>query len=177
MKLRQSEQFAALWAAAQPTITAFIRTLTPDYQQAEDVLQRVAVMLVRKFPEYDSTRPFAAWAIGFAKNEVLYHRRQLATDKHLFDDEIVEKIAISYEQLAEEVDPIREALGSCVEALQGRSKRVIDLRYGRGLNSDQIAAKMRLSSVAVRVLLHRVRLGLRKCIEQRVGELDLNMTS
>jgi RNA polymerase sigma-70 factor (ECF subfamily) len=172
MDLQQSEQFAGLWAAAQPTITAFIRTLMPDYQRAEELLQRVAVMLVRKFHEYDSQRPFAAWAIGFAKNEVLYFRRQLATDKHLFDDEIVEKIAVSYEQLVEEIDPIREALGDCVEELQGRSRQVIDLRYGRGLNSGQIAAKMRLSSGAVRVLLHRVRSVLRRCIERRVGELS-----
>jgi RNA polymerase sigma-70 factor (ECF subfamily) len=172
MDLQQSEQFAVLWAAAQPTITAFIRTLMPDYQRAEELLQRVAVMLVRKFHEYDSQRPFAAWAIGFAKNEVLYFRRQLATDKHLFDDEIVEKIAVSYEQLVEEIDPIREALGDCVEELQGRSRQVIDLRYGRGLNSGQIAAKMRLSSGAVRVLLHRVRSVLRRCIERRVGELS-----
>jgi RNA polymerase sigma-70 factor (ECF subfamily) len=175
MDLRQSEQFAVLWSAAQPTITAFIRTLMPDFQQAEDLLQRVAVMLVRKFHEYDSQRPFAAWAIGFAKNEVLYYRRQLATDKHLFDDEIVEKIAVSYEQLVEEIDPIREALGDCVEELQGRSRQVIELRYGRGLNSVQIAAKMRLSSGAVRVLLHRVRSGLRKCIEHRVGKLSPEM--
>lgn len=172
MDLHQSEQCAALWTAAQPTIAAFVRTLTPDFQQAEEVLQRVAVMLVRKFDEYDPKRPFAAWAIGFAKNEVLYYRRQQATDKHLFDDDLVEKIAITYERLVEEVDPIREALGNCVEELEGRSRRVIELRYGRGLSSGEIAAKMKLSSGAVRVLLHRVRAALRQCIERRVGELS-----
>jgi RNA polymerase sigma-70 factor, ECF subfamily len=169
MDLNHSEQCAALWTAAQPTVTAFVRTLMPDFQQAEEVLQRVAVMLVRKFSEYDPQRPFAAWAIGFAKNEVLYYRRQRAHDKHLFNDELVEKIAVTYEQLVEEVDPIHEALGQCVEELQGRSRRVIELRYSRGLNSGEIAGKMKLSSGAVRVLLHRVRGALRECIERRVG--------
>jgi RNA polymerase sigma-70 factor, ECF subfamily len=170
MELHQSEQYAALWTIAQPTIAAFIRTLMPDFQQSEEVLQRVAVMLVRKFDEYDPKRPFAAWAIGFAKNEVLYYRRQQVTDKHLFDDDLVEKIAVTYERLAEEVDPIREALGMCVEQLEGRSRRVIELRYARGLPSNAIAVKMKLSSGAVRVLLHRVRLALRQCIERRMGE-------
>src|SRR6476646_1057681 len=34
MQPHQAEQFAALWTAAQPTISAFIRTLIQDYQQA-----------------------------------------------------------------------------------------------------------------------------------------------
>jgi RNA polymerase sigma-70 factor (ECF subfamily) len=171
MDLHQSERCAALWTAAQPTIAAFVRTLTPDFQQAEEVLQRVAVMLVRKFDEYDPKRPFAAWAIGFAKNEVLYYRRQQATDKHLFDDDLVEKITVTYEQLVGEIDPIREALGHCVDELENRSRRVIALRYGHGLTSDEIAVKMKLTAGAVRVMLHRIRAVLRRCIEKRIGKL------
>src|SRR5262245_12671815 len=172
MDLNDSEKCAVLWTSAQPTVAAFVRTLMPDFEQSEEVLQRVAVMLVRKFGEYDPQRPFAAWAIGFAKNEVMYYRRQRAHDKHLFDDELVERIAVTYEQLIEEVDPVREALGICVEELQGRSRRVIELRYTRGLNSDEIAEKMKLSSGAVRVLLHRVRGALRECISRRMGGLS-----
>lgn len=171
MDLQQSERCAALWTAAQPTVAAFVRTLMPDFQQAEEILQRVAVMLVRKFDDYDSRRPFAAWAIGFAKNEVLYFRRQQATDKHLFDDTLVEKIAVTYEQLVDEVDPMRQALANCVEELRGRSRRVIELRYVRGFTSEEIAKKMDLKSGAVRVLLHRVRAMLRECIEGHVGKL------
>jgi RNA polymerase sigma-70 factor (ECF subfamily) len=169
MQPQQAEQFAALWTAAQPTIAAFIRTLLPDYQQADEVLQRVAVTLVRKFDHYDQSRPFAAWAVGVAKYEVLYYRRERATDKHLFGDEIVEQIASRYELLAEEVDPVREALRLCLDQLKGRSKRVIELRYRRGMKSQAIADEMTLSSGAVRMLLCRVRETLRRCIERRLG--------
>ena len=123
MEPRQAEQFAALWTAAQPTISAFIRTLIPQYQQADEVLQRVAVALVRKFDQYDSSRPFGAWAIGVAKYEVLYYRRERATDKHLFGDDIVEQIAVRYELFVEDIDPIRESLRQCLAELKGRSKR------------------------------------------------------
>lgn len=169
MDLRQSELFATLWVSSLPSITAFVRTLTPDFQQAEEILQRVAVMLVRKFDEYDPTRPFAAWAIGFAKNEILYYRRQRATDKLVFDEDIIEKIAVTYKQIIAEIEPMREALGNCVDELQGRSRQVIELRYGSGLNSGQIAARMKLTAGAVRVLLYRVRAVLRDCIERRVA--------
>lgn len=172
MQPHQAEQFAAVWTAAQPTIAAFIRTLIQDYQQADEVLQRVAVTLVRKFDQYDTSRPFAAWAIGFAKYEVLYFRRERATDKHLFGDQIVEHIASRYELLAEEVDPVREALRHCLEQLKGRSKRVIELRYRRGMKSYAIAEEMALSAGAVRMLLCRVRETLRRCIERDVSRQE-----
>jgi RNA polymerase sigma-70 factor (ECF subfamily) len=170
MQPHQAEQFAALWTASQWTISAFIRTLIPDYQQADEVLQRVAVTLVRKYDHYDQTRPFAAWAVGVAKYEVLYFRRERATDKHLFGDDIVEQIAGRYEILAEEVDPLRDALKHCLDKLEGRSKRVIELRYRRGLPSHAIAGEMDLSAGAVRMLLCRVRETLRRCIERRTAQ-------
>ncbi len=172
MQPQHAEQFAALWTAAHPTIAAFIRTLIPDYQQADEVLQRVAVTLVRKFDQYDQSRSFTAWAVGFAKFEVLYFRRERATDKHLFGDDIVEQIAVRYEDLADEIDPVREALSKCVEQLKGRSKRVIELRYRRGMKSSRIAEEMTLSAGAVRMLLCRVRQSLRRCIERRTGRQE-----
>jgi RNA polymerase sigma-70 factor (ECF subfamily) len=172
MQPHQAEQFAALWTTAQPTITAFIRMLIPDYQQADEVLQRVAVTLVRKFDQFDQSRSFGAWAVGVAKYEVLYYRRERATDKHLFGDEIVEQIASRYEELTDEVDPLREALRHCLDELKGRSKRVIELRYRGGMKSSVIAQEMALSAGAVRMLLCRVRETLRRCIERRVGRQD-----
>jgi RNA polymerase sigma-70 factor (ECF subfamily) len=168
----QAEQFAALWTAAQPTISAFIRTLIRDFQQADEVLQRVAVTLVRKFDQYDPSRPFGAWAIGVAKYEVLYFRRERATDKHLFGDDIVEQIAARYESFAEDVDPVRDALKHCLDQLKGRSKRIIDMRYAKGMRAVAIADEMTLSPGAVRMLLCRVREKLRRCIERRTMRQD-----
>jgi RNA polymerase sigma-70 factor (ECF subfamily) len=169
MQPHQAEQLAALWAASQSTVSAFIRTLVPDYQQADEVMQRVAVALVRKYDQYDDSRSFAAWAIGMAKFEVLYYRRERATDRHLFGDDIVEQIASRYEALAEESDPLRDALKSCLDNLEGRSRQVLELRYKRGLSSAAIATEMQLSSGAVRMLLCRVRDSLRRCIEGRMS--------
>ncbi len=168
METQGAERFAVLWVGAQPTLSAFIRSLVPDFQQAEEVLQRVAVTLVRKFDQYDSDRPFAAWAIGVAKYEVLYFRRERATDRHLFNDEIVESIALGYQRFADDADPFREALQHCLAAIKGRGKRAIHLRYAKGLSSPEVAREMRLSAGAVRMLLCRVRQSLRQCIEQRL---------
>jgi RNA polymerase sigma-70 factor (ECF subfamily) len=164
----QTEQFAVLWVKVQPALSAFVRSLIPDFQQTEEVLQRIAVTLVRKFDQYDPKRPFAAWAIGVAKFEVLYFRRERATDRHVFNDEIVDEIALGYQRFAADADPFREALERCLQQLDGRSKKAIELRYVNELKSQAVAREMGLSPGAVRMLLCRVRQSLRECIEHRV---------
>ena len=52
-------------------LPATFNAVVPDFQEAEDLLQDVAVILLRKFPEYDAQRPFVARAIGMAKREVI----------------------------------------------------------------------------------------------------------
>lgn len=168
MMSRDTEEFAALWAKSHSTVAAFVRSLTPNSDQAEEVLQRVAVTLVRKFTDYDRQRSFSAWAIGIAKNEVLYFRRQRATDKHMFDDDLVSQVATSYQAIAEE-DPAKEVLAGCLEQVTGRARHALLLRYFNGLTSEKIAAEMQLSSGAVRMLLCRTRMALRECIERRLN--------
>jgi RNA polymerase sigma-70 factor (ECF subfamily) len=170
MDSQQAEDFAARWTAAQPAIAAFVRSLIPDLTSAEEVLQRVAVAMVRKYDRYDRSRPFVAWAIGMAKFEVLYYRRQQATDKHIFDDELVEKIADSFQVLIEKFNPMRDALAKCLGELDGRTRTIVHLRYADSLSTTSIAKEMRITAGAVRMLLWRARSALRKCMEQRVTE-------
>jgi RNA polymerase sigma-70 factor (ECF subfamily) len=165
----ETEQFAALWSKSCPTILAFIRAINPRSDQAEEILQRVAVTLVRRFADYDSTKPFTAWAIGIAKNELMYFRRQWATDKHLFDDQLLAQLATSFQRLSEDDNPAQAALTGCLEQLTGRARTAIHLRYSDDLSCLEIAAKMRLSSGAVRMLLYRARVLLRECIERKIN--------
>lgn len=57
--LTDSERLAALWTQAQPVVGAYIASMVPDYHVRQEVLQNTAVVLVRKFAEYDEDRPFA----------------------------------------------------------------------------------------------------------------------
>jgi RNA polymerase sigma-70 factor (ECF subfamily) len=168
MDSQQAEEFTAQWTAAQPAISAFIRSLVPNLSSAEEVLQRVAVALVRKYDRYDSSRPFVAWAIGVTKFEVLYYRRQQSTDKHIFDDELVEEVAEGYQALVEKFNPMRDALSKCLEELDGHSRHVLELRYTDGMTTTQIAQEMKITVGAVRKLLWRIRGALRNCMEQRL---------
>lgn len=172
MNLQQTEELAVLWTKAQPTVAAFIGSLLTDFHQAEDVLHQVAVILVRKFADYDRQQPFVAWAIGIARLEVLKHRRQFATDRHQFDEALIGQVAAEYTRIADELDERRQALHECLAQLHGRSQEALRLRYVEGLKPLAIATQLRMAASAARVLLHRARTVLRECIERRLAERE-----
>ena len=57
----QQERFAELWTEAQPSVSQYIRAVRRDSEVAQDVLQATALVLLRRFDEYDPERPFVAW--------------------------------------------------------------------------------------------------------------------
>ena len=89
MNPRYVEDLTLYWTAAQRAVAAFLRTLISDPNDCQDVLQQVAVVVVRKFHEFDRTRSFNAWTIGIAKQEVLAMRRRRRTDRLVFSDAMV----------------------------------------------------------------------------------------
>ena len=165
----RNEQLAAAWTRAQPTVAAFITSMVLDFNDAEDVLQQTAVALVRKFEDYDSSRPFIAWAIGIARNEVLKHRRNRAMQRHLLSDDTLDQLAATHEEMADELDAMRRVLSKCLEAVEGQAREALDLRYGEDLKPGVIATRLGLAAGTVRVILHRVRAALRECIERRLA--------
>lgn len=171
MTPNEAEQLAVLWTGAQPAVAAFIRTLTPRYDEAEEILQQTAAVLVRKFHEYDRERSFVGWAIGIAKMRMLTHRREVATSRLVFDGALVEQIAEDVQQLAAENPPVRDLLVQCVAQLDGRARQAIRLRYAEQMKTPRIAETLGMSSGAARVLLTRARTALRLCIERCTKQL------
>jgi RNA polymerase sigma-70 factor (ECF subfamily) len=161
-----AEQLAILWVKAQPKIAAYISSLVLDFHHADDILQNVAAIVVRKREEFDRCRPFDHWAITIAKLEILKHRRTRARDRHRFDPNLMEEITAAYEEEAPDLDERRRALADCVRHVAGRPRDVLQLRYAQGLKPAEIAQRLRMTASAVSVMIHRTRQSLHGCIER-----------
>lgn len=172
MTPQEAEELAALWTNAQSVVAAFIRTLMPSRnQESEELLQRTAVVLVRKFHQYDRQQPFVGWAIGVAKLEVLAYWRERASDRLVFDGTLVDQIADGYQKLAQDAPPVRDFVVQCVTQLDGRAREAIRLRYAEELKTPRIAEMLGMSHGAARTLLTRARTSLRLCIERHLKRL------
>lgn len=161
---------AVQWTRAQPAVAAFIRSVVPDYHDAQDVLQQTAVVVFKKFNEFDTASDFVAWAIGIARFEVLHARRAGARDHHLFNTEQVSRIADAFVAIRDDFEPMDEALDHCMKKVTGRPRTMLDLKYHDNLTASQIAEQLGMNENAVFTALSRTRSSLRKCIEQRLTE-------
>ncbi|HEY2762051.1 MAG TPA: sigma-70 family RNA polymerase sigma factor [Pirellulales bacterium] len=170
MDQESTEQLARLWTQAQPVVASYVLSLVRDFHLAEDILQQVAVILVREFEKYDPARPFLPWSLGIAKNVVLKSRRDMARDSsRLLDSELVDRLQAAFEQDLEVWGSLRQALHACLQQQKGRLQEALQWRYSQDLKPQSIAEKMGTTAGAVRVMLHRARAVLRECIRRRLS--------
>jgi RNA polymerase sigma-70 factor (ECF subfamily) len=171
----KNKELAVFWAQSQPMIAAFIHSLVPNFRDADDILQNVAVVTVEKFEQFDRNRSFPAWANGIAKNLILKYYSQ--KDKRIiFDAEVIQKIAQVYESDSQDIHDQKEltekALKKCLMGLKGKWKKMVDMHYMDEFGPSRIAQQLSMTRNNVFVSLHRVRLALKKCVERELQETN-----
>jgi RNA polymerase sigma-70 factor (ECF subfamily) len=164
----QQEQFTQLWTQAQSTVACFVHTSIRDRGQAEDLLQEIAITLLRKFADYDSSKAFLPWAMGVAKFAILGCRRDYARSRLVFDEALLERLSNTFLEVAPAQREEEAFLDLCITKLAPKARRMVRLRYYDLLDSAEIARVLGTSEVAIRVGLLRIREQLRKCIESQL---------
>lgn len=165
-----NDVFSARWAAAQPLITSYIASVTGRFHDTEDLVQKVAIAAFKKSGEYDPSRPFNGWVVGIARLEIMRWRRDCARDRLVFSDDVISRIEQSHVQQSDELEARRVALRACFSKLEGRPRRFMEMRYLRDMSPQAIAEQSGLQPTAVRVMLHRIRQALQKCMSRRMSQ-------
>ncbi len=161
----ESNDVVAMWTRVQPSVWAFIASMVPNFHDAEDILQTVALIAIRKSERYAPNASFLSWCVGIARLEVLKWWQRRGRDKLIFDDEALNLLAQAQDQLEPEAPEIRQALVRCARRLTPRAHKMLEMRYLQDLRAPAIAKRLGMSSGAVRTMLHRVRNTLQRCIE------------
>ena len=164
----QQEHFTQLWTQAQSTVACFVHTSIRERGQAEDLLQEIAMTLLRKFADYDTSKAFLPWAMGVAKFAILGSRRDFARSRLIFDEALLERISNTLLEIAPAQREEEALLDICLTKLAPEARRMVRLRYYDSLDSGEIARVLGKSEVAIRVGLLRIREQLRKCIESQL---------
>ena len=168
---QQQIDFTELWKDAQPTVVAYVRGIVRDSQSSRDIVQNVAVVLMKKFPLWDSSRDFLAWALGIAKFEILAHRRDSARHRVVFNEELLESITEMWPVISTKIEVEEPALHECLENLDANAREIVRLRYFEDLMIPHVADRIGSTAGAVRVALMRIRRQLLRCVNRRLENL------
>jgi RNA polymerase sigma-70 factor (ECF subfamily) len=166
---QKREEFTHCWLEAEPSVSAYVFASISSFHDAEDVVQRIAQELARRFDEYDSNRQFVGWALWIAKSRVIDFYRAQDRTRVVFSDELLGQLADTIAAQADGRSGRREALEACLDELPPKSRRLLDLRYVEELSAEEAAKEIDSTSGSVRVLLSRVRTALASCIERRLA--------
>lgn len=156
-----------LWTSAQPVVSAFIASVIRDSRDREDVIQETALAVFDSIANYDSSRPFNAWAIGVARNQVGLYLRRRKRDRHVFDDSAIGCLEAAFGRIS--ASPKLDFLPECMRQLDARARQMCDLRYQEELKPAAIAHELGMTANAVSKALQRIREELRLCIESKAA--------
>ena len=89
---RHSE-FLRYYAESEGSLRTFIRTMLQSREDISEVLQETTLFLWDRFSEFDQSKDFKNWAFGVARMKALALLRDRRRDRHIFDDDLVERLA------------------------------------------------------------------------------------
>jgi RNA polymerase sigma-70 factor (ECF subfamily) len=145
-----------------------LRFLGCDRAQADDLTQETFLQVLRHgFVERDE-RATAAFLRTVARNCFLMSVRKT----RFVSVEDIDEADAAYDQGGgddENGEARLRALRNCLEFVHGRAKAALEMQFTQRRTGEDIAQALGISHENVRVLLHRAKQTLKKCIESKLG--------
>ena len=160
------DEFLRLFTSVQPALRRFVGYHLPrgGQQEIEDVLQETALVLWRKFGQFDPGKSFTHWALGIAHYELRHRQRALGRTPLALDEKTSDLLARRAAELSPALDRRQNHLDRCLSKLDPRSREALSLYYQKDLSTQQIADAFRGTANMVRILLFRTRQSLARCM-------------
>jgi RNA polymerase sigma-70 factor (ECF subfamily) len=163
--------FAANLRAVQARLFGYIHSLVRDLNDADDLFQQTALILWRKFDEFDPHRSFFAWASGIARLEAGNFLRSRERRRLYFSDQLGVMLIEAHEEISDsELEQRREALAVCVAKLRQRDRELLHECYQDDAGVNQAASKRGRSPQSVYNSLRRIRRALYGCIAHTLSQ-------
>ncbi|MBP8305055.1 MAG: sigma-70 family RNA polymerase sigma factor [Phycisphaerae bacterium] len=168
---RSTVEFLRLFVRHQQEIYAYILTLVPHVDDADDLFQDGMTVMWRKFDQFEPGTNFAAWAVQIMRYLILDYRRHQARSKRvLMEDAILEELMDYIPTIQDELVARLEALRKCQTLLDERAKRILKMRYEHNTPIAEIASYLRVSRRHVYHLLGQINSVLLRCMRRTLAQ-------
>ncbi|WP_380178387.1 sigma-70 family RNA polymerase sigma factor [Kalamiella sp. sgz302252] len=149
------EAYNQLLKAMVPAIRAFARKKIADEALVEDVIQETLLAIHRVRHTYDPQRPILPWMAAITSARAIDALRQRGRNHEVQDESAL---------TLQPAEPERELpdLDGYLQNLPARQREIVESVHLREQSLAQAAAETNMSVSAVKSLLHRAMLNLRK---------------
>ena len=166
-KPREAADFSTVYAENHALVHGYLRARIFRSHDTEDLCQEVFLRTFRLLKQYDGSTPIRYWLLGIARNVLREFVRKVRRRKEVAWAELCLELeeTVQTESPYEDILPL---LPVCTLQLTESAREALNLRYMSGLKLQDIAERMGNSLNAVKVLMHRARQALRRCIQRHL---------
>jgi len=168
--MKENTDFIREFAPVQHHLHMYIRSLVPNFSDADDLLQEVAATAWKKYESFDSEKSeFKSWLFGIARNKALHSKRRFLRTQNLLNE--VQMINAEQFFLREGLtacDERQDALSECMNQLSYDQRKLLLGRYRDKKKSYELADLFKRSAEQVRIQLFRLRKVLKTCVMEKV---------
>jgi RNA polymerase sigma-70 factor (ECF subfamily) len=151
-----------------PRLRARVRASVGDPHLAEDILQEIAIVVLKHRDRFTVGTSFQGWVTEIQRRVTWAEcRRRRRVPLALADDQLD---AITAAALAEDPwERERSALRACLDGMPADGRRALDLHHVHRLPLTEVAQRTGRSVDGVKALLKRLRARLHACIDHRLA--------
>ncbi len=176
-------EFAHTLQALRPQLLRFARAQLRNDAWAEDAVSETVLAALAKPQAFAGHSQLKTWLIGILKHKLIDQIRRnsrevsatTGEDNEDIDGQLFDSGGAWRDKPAEWGDPeaacgqreFFEVLEVCVDQLPGVQGRVFMMREWLELDSGEICKELGITTTNLWVLLHRARLRLHMCLQQR----------
>lgn len=160
------DAFAVLWSEVQPMLRCIVRRFVGNPDDAEDVLQDVAMSVIRHLGSFRGDSSLATWMCRIARNQSLMFLRKrsgklISLDSGDLQDRIqIRAITPTPEELYARRE-LQALLKARIGEVHPKYRPMLQLYAELELPTDEISKRLGIKPNTIRVWMHRVRLDLK----------------
>ena len=169
----EAGEFVHLLIEMQPKLRSFIGHLMPMADIRADLVQEVNMVIWKKRGSFtmsgDRARSFRNWAYTIARFVVMSHRKRARRDGQMvFGEDLLETLACDFEESDPAIAERMPALRRCLQKVPANERKLLLERYSQHGAVEHQARTEGRSAAALRGMLFRLRIALRRCVEQEL---------
>jgi RNA polymerase sigma-70 factor (ECF subfamily) len=150
---------------------AYTWQFVQDDHLAEDILQDMVVLALKKCNQINDEAHFPAWARQTCRNLAMNALRKRGHHAVSLSNAVLDQLECHWKKLDTVVlsDSI-VALRKCMERLAPQARQIIEMRYADDLRPNEVAERLGLKINTVYMAMMRTHRTLAECVERERGE-------
>ncbi len=162
-------EFVTLLTAQQARIYAYILSLAPNFNDADDILQDTTKLMWEKFDDFVLGTDFLAWGKKIAYYQIMdYYRNKRKNDMFCYDENLIGKLDQNSKTLSDSPRDYQAYLNDCLKKLKQQDRTLLKLRYFENHKAQELASRFSCSVQYIYRNISRIHQLLLACIKKQV---------